>query len=87
MNTWLVGNIPINHQIINYPQPLFSEEQQIEKRGEKVFFMKGRIMAGQANLQGNEMGLADYQWLCKEEIQQTINARDWGAVRGVLADL
>ena len=87
MNTWLVGNIPINHQIISYPQGIFDDQRGVEQRGEKVFFMKGRILAGQANLHGNEMGLVDYRWLSKEEIQQTIHARDWGAARGVLADL
>lgn len=86
MNTWVVGNLPLTHQIINYAQGPLDTERGIEKRGEKVFYMKSRIMAGQANLEGNKFGLVDYKWASKEEVQGTISARDWTVVRGVLAE-
>jgi len=86
MNTWVVGNLPLTHQIINHPQGPLDAEQGIEKRGEKVFYMKSRIMAGRANLEGNKFGLVDYKWASKEEVQEAISARDWAIVRGVLAE-
>ena len=86
MNTWIVGNVPAAHQIINYARSIFDAERGIEKRGEKVFFMKGRILAGQANLEGNGLGWTDYRWLTKEEISEAIAARDWNGIKNVLAE-
>lgn len=86
MNTWVVGNVPIGHQIINYPQGVFDAERGIPKRGEKVFFMRSRIMAGQANIKDNKLGILDFKWLAKEEIQEQISPRDWNAVRNILAE-
>lgn len=83
MNTWVVGNVPLIHQIINPPQ---AEQGGIEKRGEKIFFMKARIMAGRANLEGNKFGWVDYRWASREEVQDAVTARDWAVVRGVLPE-
>jgi large subunit ribosomal protein L46 len=85
MNTWVVGNIPIGHQVITYPQRIL-KKGGIEQLGEKLFFMKARIMAGQANLEDNKFGLEDFKWLAKEEIQKGFDPRDWHAVRNVLVD-
>ncbi len=89
MNTWVVGNMPIGHHKITYPQPLLispppagiSEQKQV---GEKIFYMKARIMAGQANLKGNKFGLKDFMWLAKEEIQERIDKNTWNGVRNCL---
>ena len=86
MNTWVVGNIPIGHQVYNYSQGIFTEEKRSVLRGEKVFFMKARILAGQANLKDNQCGLEDFQWLAKEEIQKAFHPRDWNAVKTILPE-
>ena len=82
MNTWVIGNVPIGHQVITYPP----DGRVTGPVGVKRFFMKARIMAGQANLQGNKFGLEDYKWLAKEEIQKEFASKDWHAVRNILAE-
>ena len=57
-----------------------------ELAGEKTFFMKGRIMAGQANLDANKLGLTQFRWLTKGEIQGLVSPRYWAAVRNMLVD-
>jgi len=86
MNTWVVGNWPVGHQILNYAQPKQDAEKGIETLGEKAFFMKARIMAGQANLKDNQLGLAEFKWLAKDEIQRVLAPRDWKAVKNTLAE-
>ncbi|KAL8691839.1 MAG: hypothetical protein Q9218_003017, partial [Villophora microphyllina] len=86
MNTWVVGNIPLGHFVLNYGNAEADKERPQEIRGEKYFFMKGRIMAGQANLRDNKLGLTDFQWLAKDEIQKLLIPRDWNAVKNVLAE-
>ncbi|RFU23963.1 hypothetical protein B7463_g12372, partial [Scytalidium lignicola] len=67
MNTWIVGHAPIGHHFIKpYVNP---DTKAIERVGDKIFFMKGRIMAGQADLKGNLFGLADFKWLTKRELE------------------
>jgi large subunit ribosomal protein L46 len=85
MNTWVIGNIPIGHQVITYSQGV-RDEKGTQELGVKRFFMKARIMAGQANLQNNKFGLEDFKWLAKEEIQKELDARDWKAVKNILAE-
>ncbi|KAI4107177.1 MAG: hypothetical protein L6R37_001754 [Teloschistes peruensis] len=89
MNTWVVGNIPQGHFVLNYgtqDTKFMTQKVKQEIRGEKFFFMKGRIMAGQANLTDNKLGLTDFQWLAKDEIQKLLTPRDWNAVRLILAE-
>lgn len=86
MNTWVVGNMPIGHHIYNYGKPDTDAKKEIKTLGEKVFFMKARIMAGKPDLKDNNFDLAEYQWLAKEEIQQVLEERDWRAVKNVLAE-
>ena len=86
MNTWVVGNMPIGHQVFNYAQSKVNKDQASETRGEKTFFMKARMMAGQANLKDNKLGLEDFQWLLKEEIQKAIHPRYFAAVKNILAN-
>ena len=86
MNTWVVGNVPIGHQVYNYAQGIVNDEKASVLRGEKIFFMKARILAGQANLKDNQFGLQDFQWLAKEEIQKAFHPRDWNAVKNVLSE-
>ncbi|KAL8914491.1 MAG: hypothetical protein Q9171_000844 [Xanthocarpia ochracea] len=85
MNTWVVGNIPLGHYIHNYGTAAEFKDKSEDLKGEKFFFMKGRIMAGQANLVGNKLGLTDFQWLAKDEMQKTLAPRDWNAVKNILS--
>ena len=98
MNTWVVGNHPIGHYISSHfaepflakvkPNPLVSTSAEFEQEeyGEKVFFMKGRIMAGQADLTKNDYGDKDFQWLAREELQERVGKNYWNAIRGMLTD-
>ena len=86
MNTWVVGNVPIGHQVFKYSQLITDPERGIGYKGEKIFFMKARIMAGQASLKDNKLGIEDFQWLVKEELQNAFHPRDWSAVKNLLPD-
>lgn len=86
MNTWIVGNIPLGHFVRNYMKPTVEKDKSQEIRGVKYFFMKGRIMAGQANLKDNKKGLTDFQWLAKDELQKTLLPKDWNAIKNILAE-
>ena len=86
MNTWVVGNLPVGHQSIDFPKTTLDQEKKIEQLGEKTFFMKARIMAGQANLEDNKLGLEDFKWLAKEEIQKEVHPRYWSDVRNMLGE-
>jgi large subunit ribosomal protein L46 len=102
MNTWVVGNHPVGHFHYNYPKPLqktltYHERSEAgsneklptyeqEHYGEKVFFMKTRIMAGQADLKENVFGDQDFEWLAKEEIEEKVTRQYWAAVRNMLVE-
>lgn len=86
MNTWVVGNAPIGHYNFNFPKALMNAEKNVQELGEKVFFMKARIMAGQANLEKNEFGDKEFKWLAKEEIERFVTSRYWASVRNMLAE-
>lgn len=83
MNTWIIGRVPVAHLVT---PPQFNEDSSIKKRGDKIFFLKGRIMAGQANLEGNEMGYKDFNWLTKEELKEKLSDEYYWAVRNMMAD-
>jgi large subunit ribosomal protein L46 len=83
MNTWIVGHAPIGHHVL---KPRYGANAAIEKSGEKTFFMKGRIMAGQAQLAGNLFGLEDFRWLTREELQSLCGPKYFSSVRNMLAD-
>lgn len=86
MNTWVVGHVPIGHFNFKFPRPRLVEERGVQEMGEKTFFMKGRIMAGQPNLAENKLGLSDYKWLSKEEVERQVTPGYWSAVRNMLAE-
>jgi len=72
MNTWVVSNHPIAHVELDHQNPQVNENGHLVKK-DLVFFMKARIMAGQADLSNNELGLKEFKWLCKEEIHKLFN--------------
>ncbi|TKX24363.1 hypothetical protein C1H76_3469 [Elsinoe australis] len=86
MNTWVVGNAPIGWHQFEYPKMITNKEKGVEELGEKVFFMKGRIMAGQADLSKNVLGDTDFQWLTKEEVQQAVSTQYYASIKNMLAE-
>lgn len=86
MNTWVLGNHPVGHHRIEYEHIKPIEGKRAERVGEMTFFMKARIMAGQPLLEGNQLGLTAFQWLCKEEIQQVCHPTYWNSIRCMLGD-
>lgn len=88
MNTWVVGNAPVGFLHKKYRTTAARDEQnKIEKLGEKTFFMKVRILAGQADLNGNTLGLEDYKWLAKEELEKEVSPSYWRQVRNMLVEV
>ncbi|KAA8893765.1 39S mitochondrial ribosomal protein L46-domain-containing protein [Sphaerosporella brunnea] len=81
MNTWFVGNVPIGHLVYEYEKGFQGDADKI---GKKVFFMKARIMAGQADLKDNKLGLEDFLWLTKEEIGEVVDKSYWESVKPML---
>ncbi len=86
MNTWVVGNVPIGHQNHGPRRVTFESDGKVEQLEQKTFFMKARIMAGQANLTDNKLGLADFKWLAKDEIEKAVTPGYWKAIRNMLAE-
>lgn len=86
MNTWVVGNMPVGHQIRHVAEPPSETSLTPSKTTEKVFYMKAHIMAGQADLKDNRLNLHGFRWLTKQELQTTLSPQDFSAVRKVLAD-
>ncbi|TLD21031.1 Ribosomal protein L46 [Venturia nashicola] len=87
MNTWIVGNSPVGFSQFNFhKQKATANEKGVTELGEKTFFMKGRIMAGQANIEKNSLGLKDFKWLAKDEIEKTVLDRYWAGVKNLLPE-
>lgn len=88
MNTWMVGYHPIGHHIYTLRNPK-KRSQAIEAQqmvGDKTFFLKGRILAGQADLKENLRDVQDFKWLSKEEVREHVQPKYWGSVKNMLAD-
>jgi large subunit ribosomal protein L46 len=83
MNTWLVGRVPIGHHQHNY---LIQSSSTPNEIGLKTFFMRARIMAGQANLNNNKLGLSDFKWLAKEEVEKEVDKKYWHSIKNMLAE-
>jgi large subunit ribosomal protein L46 len=82
MNTWIVGRVPVAHRVV---KPVLAEDSSsVRQPGEKTFFLKGRIMAGQADLAGNKHGLTDFMWLTREELQELLPEDYYHSVRGMM---
>ncbi|KAB8289824.1 hypothetical protein EYC80_010456 [Monilinia laxa] len=77
MNTWIVGHVPIGSLTIK-------ASAKFNREAEKVFYMKGRIMAGQADLKGNEYKAEDFMWLTRSEIEGLVTKRFWSQVSAIL---
>lgn len=97
MNTWVVGNHPVGHYVARYRSPIISQipsnhlvgssrPSETEEYGEKVFFMKSRIMAGQADITKNEYEDQEFLWLAKEEVRQRVSEHYWAWIKNMLTD-
>lgn len=86
MNTWVVGNAPVGHYEYEFQKKTVGSEGAIAEAGEKVFFMKARIMAGQADLRENKLRLEDFKWLAKEEVEQHVTNKYWSSIRHMLSE-
>jgi large subunit ribosomal protein L46 len=86
MNTWMVGFHPAGHHVYKNRKPHVDKVTGAENHGEKTFFLKSRIMAGQADLSINTQDLKDYKWLSKEELPQYLNTQYYSNIKNMLAD-
>lgn len=86
MNTWIVGSHPVGHHVFNYRQPEVNSDSGVQLLGEKIFFLKARIVAGQADLSKNTQGVSDFKWLAKEEIQKYVRPGYWSSIKNMLAE-
>ncbi|KAK5791664.1 hypothetical protein VI817_006973 [Penicillium citrinum] len=85
MNTWMVGFHPAGHHVYTNRKPHVDKATGAENHGEKTFFLKSRIMAGQADLSAKK-DLKDFKWLSKEEIQSHVLPQYYSYIKNMLAD-
>jgi large subunit ribosomal protein L46 len=85
MNTWLVGHVPIGHHQFDYAKTT-KLPSGLTEYGAKTFFLKARIMAGQVNLKENKLGLKDFKWLAKNEVEKAVEEPYWKSVKNMLAE-
>lgn len=75
MNTWIVGRHPIAYE---HREPIYKDDEKssdtrkLASQGTNVFYLKGRIMAGQADLTNNEHGITEFKWLTKDELKEQL---------------
>jgi large subunit ribosomal protein L46 len=87
MNTWIVGNQPIGHWKRSYAEDQIQTNSKGHRvTGEMTFFMKGRIMAGQANIENNTSGATDFRWLTKDEVKPLVTRGYWSAIQDILPE-
>ncbi|KAK1580477.1 NUDIX domain-containing protein [Colletotrichum navitas] len=78
MNTWMVGRVPVAAYV---KKPATTED-----KGQKTFFLKVRIMAGQADLSANKHQYKEFKWLTREELQEVLEPGYYRSVRNMMAD-
>ncbi|GAC75546.1 60S ribosomal protein L22 [Moesziomyces antarcticus T-34] len=76
MDIWLVSNLPVG---------LY---RAADAAAEKTYFLRGHVLAGNAELAKGKGDVEEFQWLTKEELQQLMeqgkNASYWQNVEGLL---
>ncbi|KAK1458447.1 NUDIX domain-containing protein, partial [Colletotrichum cuscutae] len=82
MNTWMVGRGPAAVHVAKTQV----RRGELFERGSKTFFLKGRIMAGQADLTANKFGYKEFKWLTKEELAEVLERGYYNNVRGMMVD-
>lgn len=101
MNTWFVGRHPVGHFVSDTdPNDPPVNETTDEKKdsqiqsvrdtagdaGEKTFFMKARIFAGQAAVNDANGKYEDFNWLAKEEIREKVHPKYWSGIKNMLVE-
>lgn len=86
MNTWMVGFHPAGHHVYTNRKPHIDEATGVANYGEKTFFLKSRIMAGQADLSNSLQKLQDFKWVSKDEISQFVTQKYYSSIKNMLAD-
>jgi large subunit ribosomal protein L46 len=81
MNTWIVGHAPGGYWI---EKPKVGDDSSVLEPGQKIFFMRGRIMAGQADLKENLFGLTDFKWLTRQEVGTHLDKKYFSAVEKMM---
>lgn len=82
MNTWMIGRQPVVH----FTRPATPTEKE-PVTSEKTFLLKGRIMAGQANLEGNTLGVSEFKWVTKEEAAELLPKEYYASVKNAMVQL
>lgn len=82
MNTWIVGRVPVAHIVT---QPVLGADGSVRERGRKTFFLKARIMAGQASIDGNPLGYTDFKWLTTDELEALLAPAYLHGVRNMMS--
>jgi large subunit ribosomal protein L46 len=85
MHTWIVSNQPVGH----FDRPHAKDKVKINsagalEKGDLTLFLKGRIMMGQADIKENELGVSEFKWLAKEEIQKLVPPKYWESIDDIL---
>ncbi|KAM3443957.1 hypothetical protein NHJ13734_001681 [Beauveria thailandica] len=83
MNTWIVGRVPVAHVV---DEPALAADGAVQKKGRKTFFLRGRIMAGQADLKDNALGYTDFKWLTRDELAKELPQAYFRGVRNMMSD-
>jgi large subunit ribosomal protein L46 len=101
MNTWQVARHPVGYYNLQYsnretmmpekdtsksPSEVPSVHETAPTVGEKTFFIKTRIFAGQANVDQPTKTYEDFAWLAKEEIEAKVHPRYWTRVKNMLVE-
>ena len=101
MNTWLVWRFPVGNSVFDFgnwnQDTTEPKQEQAQKQirsvhdtaelvGEKTFFMKARIFAGQADVNNANGQYEDFKWLAKEEIENKVHPKYWSRVKDMLVE-
>lgn len=78
MNTWTVGQVPVGHISYQFAEP------DMGYHGNKVYFLRSRIFAGQCKLQ-EQSGIENFGWFTREEIEQKVDPAFWKSISSMLA--
>ncbi|KAK2031805.1 NUDIX domain-containing protein [Colletotrichum zoysiae] len=78
MNTWMVGRVPVAAYV--------KKPTATEGKGQKTFFLKARIMAGQADLSACKHQYKEFKWLTREELREVLEPGYYRSVRNMMAD-
>lgn len=77
MNTWAVGRVPVGVTSYDF------KSQELGYKGNKTYYMRERIFAGQCQLQEGT-GIVDFGWFTKEEVEERVSPELWRATNTML---